>query len=117
MQDPYCAWNIKKNLCDSLRAKSSTSEMNNLLTLNPQICSRLQRQENVKSIQLDGASSFALLECHVKDEYLYDFIEWRKGQEPIDFNHANNSNMFLTWKKGCSNFPKIALIFGVHVLN
>jgi hypothetical protein len=45
------------------------------------------------------SGSFALLECSVRDEYLFDFIEWRKGQEVIDFANLNGSNMFLTWSK------------------
>ena len=92
MNDPYCGWNIKKNTCETLKSNA------NLVTLNQNLCSRLQRQENVKSVQLESGS-FALLECSVNDEYLFEFVEWRKGQEVIDFTKLNGSNMFQTWSK------------------
>lgn len=95
MRDPHCGWNIKKNQCESAMSKSGSVE--NLISLNTNLCSRLQRQENVKTVQLESGSSFALLECSVDDQYLFNHIEWRKGQQVIDLNGAN---MFLTWSKG-----------------
>ena len=92
MSDPYCGWNIKKNVCEDVNSNR------NLVTLNQNMCSRIQRQENIKSIQLD-AGAYAQLECSINDPYLFEFIEWKKDQQPIDFNSDSNKNIFLTWNK------------------
>jgi hypothetical protein len=92
MNDPYCGWNIKKNVCEDVNSNR------NLVTLNQNMCSRIQRQENIKSIQLDSGA-YAQLECNINDSYLFEFIEWKKDQQPIDFNSDLNKNIFLTWNK------------------
>lgn len=69
------------------------------MALNPGLCSRLERQDNFKSIQMESGA-FAILKCNLNDEYLYNFIDWKKDQQFIDFNNLDNPNIFLTWKKG-----------------
>jgi len=45
------------------------------------------------------AGSYVQLECNIQDSYLFDFVEWRKDQKPIDFASINSKNMFLTWNR------------------
>ena len=99
MRDPYCGWNLRKNACED--ATKVTSSTTNLVPLNPSLCSRLERPENIKSIQLE-IGSFVVLECQLAADhaYLYPYIEWRRDQQPIDFNQISSANLFLTWKKG-----------------
>lgn len=105
MRDPYCGWNLRKNTCEdatkSVAASGSTT--NNVVPLNPGLCARLERQENIKSVQLE-TGSFVLLECQLgsssSHSYLYPYVEWRRDQRPIDFTSLNSANMFLTWNKG-----------------
>lgn len=99
MNDPYCGWNIRKSQCEDIKLSN-----NNLVSLNNNLCSRFQRQENIKVMQLE-AGSYVQLECNIQDSYLFDFVEWRKDQKPIDFASINSKNMFLTWNRGmCSCF-------------
>lgn len=104
MRDPYCGWNLRKNTCeDATKATSSgATGANNVVPLNPGLCARLERQENIKSVQLE-AGSFAVLECQLGSSYhsyLYPHVEWRRDQRLIDFASVNSANMFLTWNKG-----------------
>ena len=42
------------------------------------------------------------LECNLplnNYEYMFDFIEWRKDQQVIDFSLKTNKNVYLTWNK------------------
>lgn len=87
-------WNLRKNTCEDATKASA-----NLVPLNQNLCSRLERQENIKSIQLESGA-FAVLECNLNDNYLYEYVEWRKDQKAIDFSQISSQNMFLTWNKG-----------------
>lgn len=115
MRDPYCGWNLRKNACEdatktgaaSSSSSSASSSANNVVPLNPGLCARLERQENIKSVQLE-AGSYVVLECQLgtsSSSYLYPYVEWRRDQRPIDFNSlAGSANMFLTWNKGIFAF-------------
>ena len=92
MNDPYCGWNIRKNVCEE-----ATPTATNLITLNPSLCSRFQKQENVKSLQIESNSNYKL-ECNILDAYLYDHVEWRKDSELIDVK--SSQNYYLTTEKG-----------------
>lgn len=95
MNDPYCGWNIRKSQCEDVKQSK-----NNLVSLNTNLCSRFQRQENVKVMQLDSSSTaFVQLECNIADSYLFEFVEWRKDQKKIDFSDVSSKNMFLTWNR------------------
>lgn len=89
MSDPHCGWNIRTNLCESIKSNS------NLVNLNTNLCSRLERHENIKSVEVESGSAL-LLECNVKDQYLFGLIEWKKDQISIT---TNNQNVFFTWNK------------------
>ena len=108
MRDPYCGWNLRTNRCEDATASSNRaaadSLASNLVPLNPGLCARLERQENVKTVQLESGS-FVLLECLLgadtrRNEFLYQHVEWRRGQRPIDFEHFSSMNIFLTANKG-----------------
>lgn len=107
MRDPYCGWNLRTNRCEDATASSNRaatdSLASNLVPLNPGLCARLERQENVKTVQLESGS-FVLLECLLgadtrRNEFLYQHVEWRRGQRPIDFEHFSSMNIFLTANK------------------
>ncbi|RNA06932.1 semaphorin-2A isoform X2 [Brachionus plicatilis] len=89
MSDPHCGWNIRTNLCESIKSNS------NLVNLNTNLCSRLERHENIKSVEVESGSAL-LLECNVKDQYLFGLIEWKKDQISIT---TKNQNVFFTWNK------------------
>lgn len=89
MKDPHCGWNIRTNRCENIKSNS------NLVNLNLNLCSRLERQENIKSVEIESGSAL-LLECNIKDEYLFGLIEWKKDQIPLS---ANTQNVYFTWNK------------------
>lgn len=91
MNDPYCGWNIRKNVCEE-----ATTTATNLITLNPNLCSRFQKQENIKTLQIESGTNVKL-ECNIIDSYLHGHVEWRKDQEPIDFQ--SSKIFYLTTEK------------------
>lgn len=91
MNDPYCGWNIRKNVCEE-----ATPTATNLITLNPSLCSRFQKQENVKTLQIEANTNLKL-ECNILDAYLYDHVEWRKDSELIDVK--SSASYYLTTEK------------------
>ena len=96
MSDPYCGWHMVKNVCQDTNSNVNNK---NLISLNESMCARIQKQESVKTIQLDYGAHVEL-ECNLpNDAYLFDFIEWRKDQQPIDFDAKTNHNLYLTWNK------------------
>ena len=76
MSDPHCGWNIRSNRCQNTNSNA------NLINLNLNLCSRLDRQESVKSVEAETGSTL-VLECNIRDKYLYELIEWKKDQIPI----------------------------------
>ena len=92
MNDPYCGWNISKNVCEE-----ATPTTTNLITLNPNLFSRFQKQENVKTLQIN-LNANVKLECNIVDAYLDDHVEWRNDSELIDVKSSQNFN--LTTEKG-----------------
>lgn len=85
MRDPNCGWNIRQNVCEFADSSSS------LVALNENLCSRFQRQENVRNMVVEEGSS-AKLECNIADSYLLKFVEWTKDSELIGFS----GNLFLS---------------------
>ena len=96
MTDPYCGWNIRKNTCEN------SNMSNNLLVLNFNMCSRFQKQDNLKLIQVENGANVKL-ECGINDEYLFGYVEWKKEQIPIQSNSNYKNNMFITDSKGKLN--------------
>jgi hypothetical protein len=101
MTDPYCGWNIRKNTCENSKSN------NNLIVLNSNLCSRFQRQDNIKQIQVESGANIKL-ECGIVDDYLFNFVEWSKDQVLIQLHPNYKNNMLLTDNKG--NFI-LSLIF------
>lgn len=64
MSDPHCGWNIRTNTCENTKSNVG------LISLNYNLCSRLERQENIRAVQVESGSS-TVLECNVKDEYFF----------------------------------------------
>ena len=93
MTDPYCGWNIRKNTCENSKSN------NNLIVLNSNLCSRFQKQDNIKQMQVESGANIKL-ECGIVDEYLFDFVEWSKDQAPIQLHSSYKNNMVLTDTKG-----------------
>lgn len=89
MRDPYCGWNIRQNTCDSVKANV------NVVALNENLCSRFQRQDNVRAVVAESKSSVRL-SCEINEPYLYEFVEWKKNEKEIGFSE----NIFLSDAKG-----------------
>jgi hypothetical protein len=96
MNDPYCGWNVRNSVCENARLTES-----NLVSLNSNLCSRFKRQDVPKSIELLSGTN-AYLHCNIQEEYLYEFVQWRKDDQLLDFNTANN--IFLTVNRGKNSF-------------
>ncbi len=101
MKDPYCGWNMNKNMCQDVSSSNSASSKN-IVSLNEAMCSSIQKPEGIaKTIHLEYGAHVEL-ECKLDSrnyEYLFDFIEWKKDQQPIDFSSKSNQNLYLTWNK------------------
>jgi len=92
MTDPYCGWNIRKNMCENTRNN------NNLIVFNSNLCSKFQKQDNTKMIQVDNGASVRL-DTGKYEEYLYDHIEWYRDQVAINLDPNFNNNIFVTTSK------------------
>lgn len=73
--------------------------------MNSNLCSRFQKQENVKAVLVETGANVKL-EHGLVDEYLYNNVEWFKDQIPINSNPNFNNNIFLTSFKG-TNLKKV----------
>ncbi|CAF0705367.1 unnamed protein product [Brachionus calyciflorus] len=104
MSDPHCGWNIRTNTCENTKSSA------NLISLSSNLCSRLERQENIRSVQVEVGSP-TILECNVQDEYLLDLIEWKKDQQPIN---SNTNQMYLTWNKDLIILAGNASLNGIY---
>ena len=89
MRDPYCGWNIRRNICEHVDSNV------NLVALNENLCSRFHRQESVKTMLIEQGSS-AKLDCNMANKYLMNHVEWTKDNNVVHFNE----NIFLTDSKG-----------------
>lgn len=100
VRDPYCSWNVNKNICQDTSTGNTNSKI--FLNSNEIMCSSIQKQEiNTKTINLEYGAHIEL-ECNLGSnnyEYLFDFVEWKKDQQPIDFSLKSNQNLYLTWNK------------------
>ena len=67
--------------------------------MNSNLCSRFQKQDNIKQMQVESGANIKL-ECGIVDEYLFDFVEWSKDQAPIQLHSSYKNNMVLTDTKG-----------------
>jgi len=88
MRDPYCGWNIRQNTCDSIKMNV------NVVALNENLCSRFQRQDDVRSVAAESKSSLRL-SCDINEPYLFEFVQWFKDDREIKFNE----NIFLSDSK------------------
>lgn len=88
MSDPYCGWNIRKNICEDNRVNT------NLISMNANLCSRFHnKKDSVRVIDAD-ADMDVLLDCRVSDERLKAFVEWRRDKMPVDA--IINRNLVVT---------------------
>ena len=57
--------------------------------------------DSVRIMQVDTETSITL-ECGINDDYLINFIEWRKDKTPIGY--SKTSNIIMNMFRGCSNY-------------
>ncbi len=89
MRDPYCGWNIRQNFCEY------SEENANLVSLNPNLCSRFNKKESVKSVAAEQGNSVKL-ESRIVDKYLLEVVHWTKDENQIGLTE----NIFLSESKG-----------------